>query len=560
MNKPLHSLPGRIVFFVFAATLVTSLTVTAVSVNTIDTFLRDKINQKFPDILLSTEVLLDDWYEARLREIEVVSNSGVLATNLETLSSERSARRRERALAEIEQYTAYVLDGFPQYAALFVLDEGHDVVLWVGETLDVSQPVRDRLATATTPTFSRSLKLDGRPVQIASSPLTSSADVNLGSLHAVLRVDSLVEILPASELGLSGRIILIGHDGRYLTGSAAPTSGNLFVGPLPEEGSLSVLEDYDNEAGERVVGRTRHFARFGWTIVVEQLYSEAFEPVVAAIRRVLVINLAIVLVVCLAALRIAFSITRPIEALSSAAQRISGGDRDVAIPESDSSDEVGMLTRAFSEMTERLRRNAQDLEKSHEAVEEKNDELSRKNDELQSFNNVLEQLSITDGLTKLHNHRHFQEQLLQECKRATRMERPLSLVLIDIDYFKLWNDRLGHAAGDEILRRMAGVMNEVIRETDLLARYGGEEFALIAPNTDLEGALLLAEKIRVSISSTGFFLGPPSEQEPITVSVGVASYEGDRRELFNEADRALYRAKSAGRDCVVAAEPETEPI
>jgi diguanylate cyclase (GGDEF)-like protein len=560
MSKPLHSLPGRIVFFVFAATLVTSLTVTAVSVNTIDTFLRDKINQRFPTVLQSTEELLDDWYDARLREIEVISQSEVLTTNLDKLSSERHARRRERALTEIEKYIAYVLDGFPQYAALFVLDEEHDVVLWVGETLDVPQPVRDRLATTATAAFSRTLDLDGRPAQIASSHLASSGGASLGSLHAVLRLDSLVEILPASELGPSGRIILIGHDGRYLTGSSTQARGDSFVGPVPKEGSLSVLEDYDNEAGERVVSGARHFERFGWTIVVEQLYSEAFEPVVAAIGRVLVINLAIVLVVCLAALRIAFSITRPIEALSSAAHRISGGDRDVQIPESDSSDEVGTLTRAFSDMTERLRRNAEDLEKSHEAVEEKNEELSRKNEELLSFNEVLEQLSITDGLTKLHNHRYFQEQLLQECKRASRMERPLSLVLIDIDYFKLWNDRLGHAAGDEILRRMADVMNEVIRETDLLARYGGEEFALIAPNTDLEGALLLAEKIRAAVSSTGFFLGPPSEQEPITVSVGVATYEGDRRELFNEADRALYRAKSAGRDCVVAAEPDTEPI
>lgn len=559
MNNPLHSLPGRIVFFVFAATLVTSLTVTAVSVNTIDTFLRDKINQKFPDVLQSTEEQLDGWYEARAREIEVFSESDVLESNLKTLRSERHERRRERALTEVEQYIAYVLDGFPQYAALFVLDPDRRVLLWVGESVDLSEQMREGLSSAAPGTFSPTLELAGGLVQIASNPLVGRGAEALGSLHAVLRLDSLIGALPASDLGPSGQIFLIDQGGHYLTGTSNAPVHERFVGPLPEEGSLSVLEDYTNESGQRVVGGARHFPRFGWTIVVEQLYSEAFEPVVSAIGRVLVINLAIVLVVCLAALRISFSIARPIEALSGAARRISDGERDVPIPESESSDEVGMLTRAFKMMTERLTNNALELEQSHHAVGEANEQLQLQNDELQRVNEVLEQLSITDGLTKLHNHRHFQEQLAHECKRASRMARPLSLILVDIDYFKLWNDRLGHAAGDEILRKMAEVMNEVIRETDLLARYGGEEFGLIAPNTSLEGATMLAEKIRIAVSSHAFFLGPPSEQEPITVSVGVAVYEGDRRDLFNEADRALYRAKAAGRDCVVAAEPEIEP-
>jgi diguanylate cyclase (GGDEF)-like protein len=132
----------------------------------------------------------------------------------------------------------------------------------------------------------------------------------------------------------------------------------------------------------------------------------------------------------------------------------------------------------------------------------------------------------------------------------------LSLILIDIDRFKLWNDRLGHAGGDEILRRMAEVLSELVRETDLLARYGGEEFALIAPNTDLEGARLLAEKIRQEVASTSFVIDPPSEREPLTVSIGVASYQGDRVRLFHHADRALYRAKESGRDCVMVADDE----
>jgi diguanylate cyclase (GGDEF)-like protein len=211
------------------------------------------------------------------------------------------------------------------------------------------------------------------------------------------------------------------------------------------------------------------------------------------------------------------------------------------------------LTRAFSDMTMRLTNNAAELEASHAAVEEANERLRLRNEELHRVNEVLEQLSITDGLTKLHNHRYFQEVLLQESKRAGRSGKPLSLVLIDIDYFKRWNDRLGHAAGDEILRRLALVMMELVRETDLLARYGGEEFALITPDTDQEGALQLAEKIRNAVSHQQFLIDAPSEREAITVSIGVSSYEGDRVAFFNAADRALYAAKESGRDCVVCA-------
>jgi diguanylate cyclase (GGDEF)-like protein len=95
-------------------------------------------------------------------------------------------------------------------------------------------------------------------------------------------------------------------------------------------------------------------------------------------------------------------------------------------------------------------------------------------------------------------------------------------------------------------------MSELLRTTDILARYGGEEFALIAPGTSLEGAVQLAEKMRGTIGRTRFFLDPPSERQSVTVSMGVALYCGDRKRLFSEADQALYRAKGAGRDCVMA--------
>jgi diguanylate cyclase (GGDEF)-like protein len=204
-------------------------------------------------------------------------------------------------------------------------------------------------------------------------------------------------------------------------------------------------------------------------------------------------------------------------------------------------------------MTRRLAQNHRQLEASQREVVEANEQLVSQNDRLHQANEILEQLSITDGLTRLHNHRFFQDTLIREAKRADRTQEPLALILADIDHFKQWNDRLGHAGGDEILRRIAEVMNSLVRETDLLARYGGEEFAVLLPNTELEGAMALAQKICTTVSESSFLLNPPSEQHPVTVSFGVAAYAGDRKRMFNEADRALYLAKDSGRDCVMVA-------
>ncbi|HEY8432064.1 MAG TPA: GGDEF domain-containing protein, partial [Sandaracinaceae bacterium] len=174
--------------------------------------------------------------------------------------------------------------------------------------------------------------------------------------------------------------------------------------------------------------------------------------------------------------------------------------------------------------------------------------------QLQQANEVLEQLSITDGLTKLHNHRYFQETLTREIKRVSRTGDSLALLLIDIDDFKALNDRLGHAAGDAVLVRIARILNESVRESDVLARYGGEEFVVLAPGTDLEGVAYLAEKVRTAVAEASFGYDTSGKPLRVTVSIGVAQYAGDRREFFDTADRALYRAKAAGKNCVMGLE------
>jgi diguanylate cyclase (GGDEF)-like protein len=367
--------------------------------------------------------------------------------------------------------------------------------------------------------------------------------------------------LRSHGLGATGAIYVVDPAGAVLMGTPGADLRERRTSLIPAGGAAPTAGDYTRPDGERVVGSAARFGRFGWTLVVEESYEASFQPVVSVIQKILGINLAIVAVFSAAAFWIARSIVRPIQALSGGVLRIAAGDSDVAIPGQHRHDEIGVLTRAFHEMMIRLKLNQDELEEKRIEIEDANHRLIAQNQELQRVNDVFEQLSITDGLTKLHNHRFFHEQLPREMIRASRTGEPLSLILIDIDDFKQLNDRYGHSVGDDVLRLVADVMSAEVREMDLLARYGGEEFALLASQTTLEGAAALAEKLRLAVSAARFSLAAldgPTEIS-ITVSSGVSAYREDEKAFFNEADRALYRAKESGKDCVVVSDEGAAP-
>ncbi len=163
-------------------------------------------------------------------------------------------------------------------------------------------------------------------------------------------------------------------------------------------------------------------------------------------------------------------------------------------------------------------------------------------------------LSIKDELTSLYNRRHFQTVLQIEWKRAVRFHRSLSLLMIDADHFKKYNDTFGHLQGDKVLREMANLLRKNVREIDTVARFGGEEFIILLPDTDKKGAVAVGEKLRKIIEAYRFIDTSGTSVSPITISVGIASYPDDVRELddlIDHADIALYDAKDAGRNRVV---------
>ncbi len=176
-------------------------------------------------------------------------------------------------------------------------------------------------------------------------------------------------------------------------------------------------------------------------------------------------------------------------------------------------------------------------------------ELRLSGQELQSANQELIRLAATDALTRVHNRGSFDEQLTAEIARARRYGQPLSLVLLDVDHFKQFNDTFGHPEGDEVLKTVAQLLKSQCRICDIVARYGGEEFVVILPSTPLQGAMVIAERLRLSLQNASWPL------RAITASFGVCELTPeikDSKELIDGADHALYQAKKQGRNRVVA--------
>jgi two-component system, cell cycle response regulator len=176
-------------------------------------------------------------------------------------------------------------------------------------------------------------------------------------------------------------------------------------------------------------------------------------------------------------------------------------------------------------------------------------------DQLRDRNAQLDQLSRRDALTDLHNRRHLDEELVRRHGEARRHHDPLGVVLFDIDHFKLVNDVHGHPVGDDVLREVSRRIQNQLRQEDIAGRWGGEEFLVILPQTDLDGTIETAQRIRRAVSATPIIAG--DQHIAVTVSGGCAVGPGESpAELLRRADKRLYQAKAGGRNQIVAASPQ----
>ncbi|WP_374604081.1 diguanylate cyclase [Arenimonas sp.] len=298
------------------------------------------------------------------------------------------------------------------------------------------------------------------------------------------------------------------------------------------------------------------YAGLGWTVLVRKEASQAFEPVRELSREIWLAAIAITVLFLLLGTLMARWIGAPLHALSEAARRIQAREPDAAFPRERGYREARELTVALRGLVDELTTHERELTQMAAGLEQR---VRERTLALSEANAQLEVLAMTDALTGLANRRHFGDQLAREATRAAETGHPLSLITLDIDRFKAINDQHGHPAGDAVLRRVALLLEEQVRASDLLARVGGEEFAVLAVDTGLVEATQLAERLRAAIENAGP-IAVGRAAIPVTISLGVVTRRIQGGELSRAperllaaADDALYRAKRNGRNRVEVA-------
>jgi diguanylate cyclase (GGDEF)-like protein len=332
----------------------------------------------------------------------------------------------------------------------------------------------------------------------------------------------------------SGKLVLTSG----YAGIAGSDIKDFWAGKIPKPGFSS----YRIYGEARVLAASDYDGRvFAVSLSKRALYAE-----LDALTLIGLAAIAVIAAVALAsAVLLSRGASRPLSALADVARSYGRLDFSPSLP-SGGRDEIGSLSKAFGAMAGEIAGFTGSLEGK---IRERTAQLEEKIRE-------VELLSVTDPLTGISNRRKMDQALPMEIERARRSGDPLSVIMFDIDRFKSVNDRFGHEVGDEVLKSVSARAASLMRYTDEFCRWGGEEFLILLPDTDAQGAGVLAEKIRRSVESTKHPFG-----EPVTVSLGVTVFrpDDDAESLVRRADDCMYRAKGTGRNKVVLDEAAELP-
>jgi diguanylate cyclase (GGDEF)-like protein len=490
------------------------------------------------------------FYGRQFNDLVRLSQANTFAANLTRfLTRDPAAPADSTVTDELRKYLSIVHKKFPIYDELIVTTKAGDAI------------------AATTPRAAQEIGamenmfVDLHDETVLSPPMFSAdrksvfqwlfipvgLDGFLQNVFMAAKIDLAVvgELLDDVQLGSGGDLFLLDSQGKFLTQPRFIDRNVLGTHamqvPTRDDGLIRV-EKRSSYADRTVFSSIAQLEDTGWWVAYEEDFRIAMEPVLNTQARIWVFVVFVGAAFILVALKIVHSMMKPVHALKLGAERINEGLVGVQIRRG-SNDEIGMMIDTFNEM-------AKTITLSKAELQYKNKVLNSQNDQLQEMNRKLEELSITDGLTGLFNHRHFWNILNTEFSRVHVYRGELALLLIDLDDFKRINDQFGHTVGDLLLQQIARTLKQTVRETDIVARYGGEEFAILLPDTNREGVENVAEKLRENVAGTRFKVPETDIMISVTISVGVSVFRGNRREFFNSADRALYTSKSEGKNRV----------
>jgi diguanylate cyclase (GGDEF)-like protein len=537
----LESIRSKILVFAMMATLVPSGITLWVSYAQNRTALEEKIAQELLAESAQTSREMSVWLKERLYDLRVFASSYEVSGNLDRLTPDAVGSPTRGRLYE---YLGSLHERFTDFDLLLVLDLR-------GRVLASSAPTTSPLRLP--PDWLRTLRVDdqlvgdaywdsvaGKEKLIVAVPVQRLDGRVIGAFAAELNLRPVQRVLRTFVTDSTTSIYLLNAEGALVTNSRE-VSSNL-VKPRLKPSTLQRLTQREGNAvsylsftGSHVVGSLKRVPQAPWSVLAETSADKAFREVNRFRNLAMLVMVSLLVVAAAGAYRFGVIIVRPLDRLIDGARKVAAGQLDVDLPVA-GGDEVGYLTKIFNGMVWRLREGRKELDAT-------NEQLRRQNEE-------LETLSLTDGLTGLANRRFLVQQLNEEALRFRRTKKEFSVLMADVDHFKQYNDTFGHPAGDEVLKKVARILQTAAREVDCVARYGGEEFCVMLPETSTTGAAILAERICERVAAAEF----PGQK--ITVSIGVASLPANGHTpdaVIAAADEALYQAKHEGRNRVVQA-------
>ena len=460
------------------------------------------------------------WLRERLYDLRVFASSSVVS---ETVA--RSGRPEHLA-----EYLSAVRTRFADYEELRLVDAREELV-----ASSAPHPSAVRLPAGWARSFESSRGFVGDPywdegakkvIVVLGVPVLRGNGQTSGALVARVNFASLTRVLHAFGSRSTGHVYLTTERGVLIVDSRKGSAGRETMSLKPEIANRLLAADgkiveYRSFDGIEVLGSAQRLSQAAWLAAADIPVDDAYLQASRLRNLAFAVIGGLLVVTTIVAYWLAALIARPLGRLTSAAAKVSAGDLSVGLP-AGGGGEVGYLTKVFNTMVESLRKNREELER----------------------------LSTTDTLTGLGNRRHLMSLLTQEIERAKRAAQPFSILMLDVDHFKKYNDTHGHQAGDNVLVRVSAALRDSIRPYDCAARYGGEEFLIILSGASLDHAQECAERIRKKVREEQL------EGGPVTVSIGVAAYpaHGETADaVIGQADAALYGAKRAGRDRVVCA-------
>jgi len=541
----LRSIKIKIIAFALLATLIPSLTMGWLSYRNNRRAIDEKTVQELTSLTSHASREIDLWLRERRYEMRVLSSSYEVSENLERLSQPGQVdRSKAGALRRLGDYLGSVGRKFADYKQLFVVDVQGKLLASstapspapgpAGDWLDRARANETAIGEAY---WDKALRAG---VMVVAEPIRSADGAFLGAMGAKVGFEGIDRILasyakdPSQELYLvtrRGEILISSADlgGAFMTSKIDPAAADsLFSHETPLE--------FHSFRGAEVLGTLRAIPELGWGVVAEKDRAAAYSAIIRLRNLTLTLISAVLLGIGLAAYLLGLTIVRPLGRLAQGAARVAGGDLEVDLPIHGRS-EVSYMTAVFNEMVARLRKFRDENAVINQELRERNDELGR--------------LSVTDSLTGLYNRTQLPELLTKELARSQRHHHSFSILMVDIDHFKRFNDTHGHQAGDELLRRFAEILRSSLRSCDFAARYGGEEFLILLTETAPKGGLHFAEQLRQKVEEMRWKGG-----KAVTVSVGVASFPDsgeDVESLIRQADVALYQCKRDGRNRVALA-------